>query len=221
MADNPESEDETEQLRATVLETATTIRLAKDGRRLNVSITVSPIKDFAGHVVGASKVARDITQRKAAEQAAEEANREGLHPSSCLMFSNGLSRGIHRQLVGMVGWGSGWLLLSSWSNCMAATSASEAMERILARRPHVLIYDIAMPGEDGYSFIRRLRILEESQESSLPALALSAYAGSEDRTKAIRSGFQNHLAKPVEPAELLAVVSSLTARKSAIPFDVE
>jgi PAS domain S-box-containing protein len=102
-----------------------------------------------------------------------------------------------------------------------AGSASEAMERILARRPNVLVCDIAMPGEDGYSFIRRLRTLEESQGSSLPALALSAYAGSEDRTKAIRSGFQNHLAKPVEPAELLAVVSSLTARKATIPFDVE
>jgi CheY-like chemotaxis protein len=70
-----------------------------------------------------------------------------------------------------------------------------------------------MTGEDGYSLIRRLRDLEEKQVSALPAVALSAYARSEDRTKAIRSGFQNHLAKPVEPAELLAVVSSLAGRK--------
>ena len=81
-----------------------------------------------------------------------------------------------------------------------AGSASEAMERILADRPNVVVCDIAMPGEDGYSLIRRLRVFEESQESPLPALALSAYTRSEDHTKAIRLGFQNHLAKPVEPA---------------------
>jgi CheY-like chemotaxis protein len=98
-----------------------------------------------------------------------------------------------------------------------AASASEALERISTGRPDVLVCDIGMPGEDGYSLIRRLRVLEQKQENALPALALTAYARSEDRTKAIRSGFQNHLAKPVEPAELLAVVSSLAARKLTIP----
>jgi CheY-like chemotaxis protein len=93
-----------------------------------------------------------------------------------------------------------------------AGSASEAMECILAERPDVLVCDIGMQEEDGYSLIRRLRALEKREEDILPALALSAYARSEDRTKAIRSGFQNHLAKPVEPAELLAVVSSLAGR---------
>ena len=76
-----------------------------------------------------------------------------------------------------------------------------------------------MPGDDGFSLIRQLRVLEESQESALPAVALTAYARSEDRTKSIRSGFQNHLSKPVEPAELLAVVSSLAGRKVRIPPD--
>jgi CheY-like chemotaxis protein len=93
-----------------------------------------------------------------------------------------------------------------------AGSASEAMERILARRPDVLVCDIGMSGEDGYSLIRRVRVLEESQGSALPAVALSAYARSQDRAKAIRAGFQNHVAKPVEPAELLAVVGSLAGR---------
>ena len=93
-----------------------------------------------------------------------------------------------------------------------AGSASEAMERILATRPDVLVCDLGMPGEDGYSLIRKLRGLEKSQESTLPAIALTAYARWEDRTRAIRSGFQNHLAKPVEPAELLAVVSGLARR---------
>ena len=98
-----------------------------------------------------------------------------------------------------------------------AGSASEAMERILATRPDVLICDLGMPGEDGYSLIRKLRALEESQEGTLPAIALTAYARWDDRTRAIRSGFQNHLAKPVEPAELLAVVSGLARRGITTP----
>jgi PAS domain S-box-containing protein len=97
-----------------------------------------------------------------------------------------------------------------------AASASEAMERILAARPDVLVCDIGMPGEDGYSLIRKLRVLEESHESALPAIALTAYARSEDRARAIRAGFQIHLAKPVEPAELLAVVSGLAGRRMPI-----
>jgi PAS domain S-box-containing protein len=107
------------------------------------------------------------------------------------------------------------LLEMAGATVSMAASTSEAMECILARRPNVLVCDLAMPGEDGYSLIRWLRVLEESQESGLPALALSAYARSEDRTKAIRSGFQNHLAKPVEPAELMAVVSSLAGRRNS------
>jgi CheY-like chemotaxis protein len=95
------------------------------------------------------------------------------------------------------------------------------MERILAARPDVLVCDIGMPAEDGYSLIRQLRALEESRESALPAVALTAYVRSEDRTKAIRSGFQNHLAKPVEPAELLAIVSSLAGRRVTTPPGVD
>lgn len=107
------------------------------------------------------------------------------------------------------------LLEMAGARVSMASSASEAMERIVVDRPNVLVCDIAMPGEDGYSLIRRLRASEENQESSLPALALSAYAQSEDHMKA--AGFQNHLAKPVEPAELLAIVSSLAHPKTATP----
>ena len=113
------------------------------------------------------------------------------------------------------------LLEMAGATVSMAGSASEAIERILAARPDVLVCDIGMPAEDGYSLIRQLRVLEESRESALPAVALTAYARSEDRTKAIRSGFQNHLAKPVEPAELLAVVSSLAGRRVTTPSDVE
>jgi PAS domain S-box-containing protein len=111
------------------------------------------------------------------------------------------------------------LLEMAGATVSTAASASEAMECILAGRPDVLVCDIGMPEEDGYSLIRRLRALEKKEEDALPAVALSAYARSEDRTKAIRSGFQNHLAKPVEPAEMLAVVSSLAGRAVTNPSD--
>jgi PAS domain S-box-containing protein len=113
------------------------------------------------------------------------------------------------------------LLEMAGATVSMAASASEALERISTGRPDVLVCDIGMPGEDGYSLIRRLRALEQRQENTLPAVALTAYARSEDRTKAIRSGFQNHLAKPVEPAELLAVVSSLAARKLTISSEAD
>ena len=101
------------------------------------------------------------------------------------------------------------MLEMAGSEVSMAGSASEAIESILISRPDVLVCDIGMPEEDGYSLIRQVRDLEEGQQTSLPAVALTAYARSEDRTRSIRAGFQHHLAKPVEPAELLAVVSSL------------
>ena len=103
------------------------------------------------------------------------------------------------------------LLEIAGATVSTVSSAAEAMDRILAERFDVLVCDIGMQEEDGYSFIRRLRASERQEEGILPA-ALSAYARTEDRTKAIRAAFQIHLAKPVEPAELLAVVSSLAAR---------
>ncbi len=96
-----------------------------------------------------------------------------------------------------------------------AASADEALASIAAAPPHILICDIGMPGEDGYSLIRKLRALPGHSPGALPAIALTAYARSEDRTKAIRSGFQNHLSKPVDPGELLAVVSSLVGRRES------
>jgi PAS domain S-box-containing protein len=93
-----------------------------------------------------------------------------------------------------------------------AGSAEEAFDRLLAKHPDVLVCDIGMHGKDGYALIRRIRQFEAGRERPLPAIALSAYARPEDRVKAMLSGFQNHLAKPVEPVELLATVSSLAHR---------
>jgi CheY-like chemotaxis protein len=111
------------------------------------------------------------------------------------------------------------LLEMAGATVSTADSASQAMERIVAARPDVLVCDLGMPAQDGFSLIRQLRVLEEGQESVLPAVALTAYARSEDRAKALRCGFQSHLAKPVKPAELLAVVSSLAGRRVTTPLD--
>ena len=95
-----------------------------------------------------------------------------------------------------------------------AGSVAEAFALLEAERPDVLVSDIGMPGEDGYALIRRVRALPTQAGGDVPAVALTAYARSEDRLKAIMAGFQMHLAKPVEAAELLAQVVSLAGRMS-------
>ena len=78
------------------------------------------------------------------------------------------------------------------------------------QRLDVLISDIGMPGEDGYQFIRAVRNLPETQGGRTPAIALTAFAHSTDRTKALLAGYQRHLSKPVESKELIATICSLT-----------
>jgi PAS domain S-box-containing protein len=90
-----------------------------------------------------------------------------------------------------------------------AGSAAEGLEALRNQPFDVLVCDIGMPEEDGYDLIRKVRAFEDRDKSEIAAVALTAYARLEDRTRAINAGFQNHLAKPVEPSELLAVVRSL------------
>jgi PAS domain S-box-containing protein len=116
-----------------------TVRTTKEGGRLHVSLTISPIKDANGRVIGASKIARDITERKRSEEALRESQK-------------------------------------------LADEANADRQRLL--------------------------------ESEVAAVALTAYARLEDRTEAMRAGFQNHLSKPVEAAELLTVVQSLAHPRS-------
>ena len=83
--------------------------------------------------------------------------------------------------------------------------------------PDILILDIAMPGEDGYTVLKKVRALEakEGMEAGqLPAIALTAFGRSEDRLRALQAGFQMHVAKPVEPAELAVVIASVTSRRA-------
>jgi CheY-like chemotaxis protein len=109
------------------------------------------------------------------------------------------------------------VLSASLQHCGArvtgAGTAAEAFDLIRRESPDVLVSDIAMPGEDGFSLIRRIRDLEADEGGEIPAAALTGRAGPEDRTQALKSGFQMYILKPVEPAELAAAVYNLARSK--------
>jgi CheY-like chemotaxis protein len=94
----------------------------------------------------------------------------------------------------------------------AAASAAEGFVCLQSRLPNVLVSDIAMPGEDGYSFIRKVRNLPSELGGRIPAVALSAFARPEDRAKARQAGYDVHLAKPIDADELARQVASLALR---------
>jgi CheY-like chemotaxis protein len=94
----------------------------------------------------------------------------------------------------------------------SASSAAEALETFTVWRPDVLVSDIGMPIEDGYALIGKIRGLSTEEGGDVPAIALTAFARSEDRTKALQTGFLVHVSKPVEPSELAATVASVTDR---------
>ena len=76
----------------------------------------------------------------------------------------------------------------------------------------VIVCDIGMPDVDGYELLRRVRSIERATRKSTPAIALTAFARSEDRTRALRAGFRVHISKPIEPSELIASVASVVGR---------
>ena len=92
------------------------------------------------------------------------------------------------------------------------SSPVTALERIADVKPHVLVVDLGMPEMDGFDLITKIRRSPDEAIRNLPAAALTAFARSEDRTKALRSGFEMHLAKPVDPGELVASVATLARR---------
>jgi CheY-like chemotaxis protein len=92
-----------------------------------------------------------------------------------------------------------------------AASASDGFRVVYESQPQVLVSDIGMPDEDGYSLMRRVRALECSQGGDIPAIALSAFTRPEDRMLALRAGFTMHIAKPVHPTDLVSAVASLAA----------
>jgi CheY-like chemotaxis protein len=116
------------------------------------------------------------------------------------------ARNLVQQLLGECG-----------AEVVTAASMDQALALVQSARPDLLVSDIGMPGADGYELLERVRALGDPGLASLPAIALSAFARSEDRTRALRSGFLLHLSKPVEPAELVATVASAVRRRGSKP----
>jgi CheY-like chemotaxis protein len=104
------------------------------------------------------------------------------------------------------------ILEAHGAEVVTASSVAEALREVSESAPDVIVSDIGMPEEDGYSLIRKLRQLTKHRPRPIPAVALTAFARSEDRTRAMLAGFHSHVAKPVEPDELLAVVATLVGR---------
>jgi len=100
---------------------------------------------------------------------------------------------------------------------LTAGSAAEAMPILVQQKPDVLLSDIGMPQVDGYDFLRQVRAMTAQSGGKIPAIALTAFARSEDRTRALMSGYQVHVSKPVEPAELVATVASVMGRTGELP----
>jgi CheY-like chemotaxis protein len=97
-----------------------------------------------------------------------------------------------------------------------ASTAAEALALIEREMPDILLSDIGMPTMDGYELLRQVRMLGASKGGQLPAIALTAFARSEDRTRALRAGFLVHVSKPVEPSELVATVASVAGRTGPV-----
>jgi signal transduction histidine kinase len=95
-----------------------------------------------------------------------------------------------------------------------AESGQAALTKLFEQRPHVLIADLGMPGMDGYGLIEQVRALDPDFGGQTPAIAVTGYASPVDRLRALQAGYQNHVAKPVEPHELAIVIASLTGRSS-------
>jgi CheY-like chemotaxis protein/two-component sensor histidine kinase len=106
------------------------------------------------------------------------------------------------------------ILADAGASVTTAASAPQALSRVNVDRPNVVLSDISMPEEDGYQLIRKLRAMPEQHGGKTPAMALTAFARPEDRAKALEAGFQRHLSKPVDAAELIAAVADLASSKA-------
>jgi signal transduction histidine kinase/CheY-like chemotaxis protein len=104
------------------------------------------------------------------------------------------------------------VLESCSARVTTAANAEEAIGLFSQSRPDVLVSDIGMPDVDGYELLRRIRVAEPEEGTRVPAIALTAFARSEDRTRALRAGFLVHVAKPVDPSELIATIASAVRR---------
>jgi signal transduction histidine kinase/ActR/RegA family two-component response regulator len=108
-----------------------------------------------------------------------------------------------------------WVLTQAHASVKAVASAREARQLLEVEPPDVLVSDIGLPDEDGYSLIRQIRRREAKHGGFLPAIALTGYARAEDRIRALVAGFQAHLVKPLESAELIAAIAEVTGHSKS------
>jgi CheY-like chemotaxis protein len=101
------------------------------------------------------------------------------------------------------------VLEADGASVTAVASAAAGLKVLLELQPDILICDIAMPSEDGYTFMGKIRALKPDISGKVPAIALTAYSDREYRNRALEAGFQIHVAKPVDPGELVAIVANL------------
>jgi CheY-like chemotaxis protein/anti-sigma regulatory factor (Ser/Thr protein kinase) len=114
-----------------------------------------------------------------------------------------------------------FLLEQRGATVRSVQSAEQAREALTQRRPDAIIADIGMPGEDGYAFLRALRRFEQQQSlPPVPAVAVTAFARPEDHERALGAGFNEHLAKPVDPEKLVKVLAQLIQDGAAGPANV-
>ena len=106
-----------------------------------------------------------------------------------------------------------WVLKRAGAEVTAVASARGALEAIDSHPPQVLVSDIAMPEEDGYSLVKRLRDRPPERGGRIPAVALTAHSMVQDRLLSLRAGFQSHVPKPVVPEELVEVVASVVQQR--------
>jgi len=102
-----------------------------------------------------------------------------------------------------------WVLKRVGAEVTAVGSAREALEALEREKPQVLVSDIAMPEEDGYALLKKIRALPPERGGRIPAVALTAHSLVQDRLHSLRAGFQSHVPKPVVPEELVEVVASI------------
>jgi PAS domain S-box-containing protein len=168
------------------------------GRGATFTVTFPPAagrKEWGGAGLGRSAVAGEVPQSHAPSP-------DRLRDLRVLVVEDDPDA---RDLLGL-------MLTSRGAEVMACASAAEALRILDEWRPDVLVSDIGMPVEDGYSLMRKVRARGAERGGFIPAVALTAFARSEDARRALEAGYQAHVPKPVEPDELAAVVASLAGR---------
>jgi signal transduction histidine kinase len=172
-----------------------TVRAESAGEGTGATFTVTlPVTPAATTHPDASPASPAASAHAAAATLARPADLRGL--KVLVVDDDADAREVLREMLSRVG-----------VDVATAASAAEAFTLLDSRRPHVILSDIAMPEEDGFSLVRRVRSLAPEAGGRIPAVALSAYARDEDRRQSLAAGFQAHLAKPVEPHELVSTLA--------------